>query len=470
MKQGLFESDKAFAERVKRESAAKMGINQGIFESDASFERRVQDAVGKRLGVNQGLFESDSNFQKRMETAYAEKLGVKQGLFESDASFQKRTETAYAEKLGLKQGLFESDANFQKRIQTESAKKLGQSTTPPNSNNLSSAFKPPINSNEAKSIGGCYFILLLILSPIALVYLSVTEQDFGIPVFCSVMIGTILSYVFFLKEKKYKTIFLNIWLLSSCVLFIFYLYDSVSRSGFRLGSAIGILLGSAFFVSVHSAIFAGLVYLIFPKINLNNIANPANKIIRITLLLLIPFLIYLIISQYKQYIREEAEWYDDDIPINQELSEEYSNNGKQDFLPTSIANNSTSLSYQSFPTIPVNYPTSSTFDYSPTYIPNVYPISENIEIPTPNYSFRFTVGDRGYICAPGGVNLRKEPNIDNENRIKTLPSQSKFTIIGGPKIDNSTIWWQVNVDNEGIGWMSEGHDAWNSDFLLCVLN
>ena len=31
MKQRLFESDKAFAERVKEEAAAKMGVKKGLF-------------------------------------------------------------------------------------------------------------------------------------------------------------------------------------------------------------------------------------------------------------------------------------------------------------------------------------------------------------------------------------------------------------------------------------------------------
>ena len=258
--------------------------------------------------------------------------------------------------------------------------------------------------------------------------------------------------------------------------FLFAMIDSVSRSGFHLGSALGNFLGSAFFVSVHSAIFAGLIYFILPKYSLYNIADPANKIIKIALLLFIPVLIFIMVSQYKNYLREEAEWYEDDIPAKQQYSIKPSGNNQLDLTPSPVESDSFPVMYQPFPTISLPNPTATAFNIPtaialPTsdnaYIPNVYPISDNNTIVTSNQNFRFKIGDHGYICTPGGVNLRSEPYLDNEYKIKTLQYQSTFVVIGGPVIDNFTTWWQVDVDNEGVGWLSEGHDNLNSDYLLC---
>ncbi len=155
MKQGLFESDSAYKERVQREAAAKLGVEQGFFESDESYSHRVTAAVGEQVGAKQGLFESDSSYERRVGTEIGRSVGVTQGIFESDASFQKRTEAAIGSKMGLKQGLFESDSAFSERVRNTAAQTIAE-------------------TGPGDSVDGFFGAIRIILIPVVIVALIIS--------------------------------------------------------------------------------------------------------------------------------------------------------------------------------------------------------------------------------------------------------------------------------------------------------
>ena len=117
MNQGFFESDEAYADRVKREAASKLGLKQGFFESDADYMERVNTSV--KYGINNGLFDNDASLKRDVESAVGRGLGQSQGLFESDDAYSQRVKREIGHSVGVSQGLFEDEKIYKTRIDSQ---------------------------------------------------------------------------------------------------------------------------------------------------------------------------------------------------------------------------------------------------------------------------------------------------------------------------------------------------------------
>jgi hypothetical protein len=146
-KQGWFESDDAYRDRIRRE-ADEGRINrttgnepsQGWLESDEDYNNRisreadegtVEKSTGSRPG--QGWFESDSDYEERIERESHERTvedvsgnAPSQGWFESDDDYRRRVEQEADEATIERatgdrpsQGWFESDSDYQQRVSQE---------------------------------------------------------------------------------------------------------------------------------------------------------------------------------------------------------------------------------------------------------------------------------------------------------------------------------------------------------------
>lgn len=117
--QRLFESDKDFKARAKKEALEKSsGLSQGLFESDEAYEQRaLRAALEITSGVSQGIFESDEAYRQRASKIALEKTsGRTQGIFESDAAYEERASQGALENIsGVNRILFESQSSYQDR-------------------------------------------------------------------------------------------------------------------------------------------------------------------------------------------------------------------------------------------------------------------------------------------------------------------------------------------------------------------
>lgn len=147
-KQGFFENDSAYKDRVYREgkesiieSMTGSAPKQGFFESDDKYVSRIAHEANERLvekatgeTPKQGWFESDESYRERMyhETNTRIIEGAtgklpKQGFFESDNSYDERVAheanahiVEAATGSAPKRGFFESEEAFTARINHQS--------------------------------------------------------------------------------------------------------------------------------------------------------------------------------------------------------------------------------------------------------------------------------------------------------------------------------------------------------------
>jgi len=146
-KQGWFESDSDYRDRMRREADESRierqsgdAPSQGWFESDEDYEKRIsresdESTIEKYTDSkpNQGWFENDNDYDNRIELEANEKTiedatgdSPTQGWFESDSDYNHRIERESDEAIieretGDKpsQGWFESDSDYENRISRE---------------------------------------------------------------------------------------------------------------------------------------------------------------------------------------------------------------------------------------------------------------------------------------------------------------------------------------------------------------
>ncbi|MEX3015471.1 hypothetical protein [Gymnodinialimonas hymeniacidonis] len=156
-KQGLFESDEAFRDRMELEANEKTisqstgsEPSQGFFESDRDYSERVaKEADEYTISGNtgspprQGLFESESDYRYRLEEEANESIinhstenSPRQGLFENDTDYNTRVRKEANQRIlneqsdeTYKRGLFESDYEYRRRI--DHAANISQILTKP---------------------------------------------------------------------------------------------------------------------------------------------------------------------------------------------------------------------------------------------------------------------------------------------------------------------------------------------------
>lgn len=164
-KQGMFESDDDYAERMSREAdegrierTTGDAPSQGIFESDGRYEHRIsreadEDTIEDSTGSSprQGIFESDSRYEDRIEREAHERTiedvtgdAPSQGLLESDEEYEHRIERESDEATIERatgerpsQGFLESDSSYEERISRE-------------------ADEHDSDSSSSSSSGGCF--------------------------------------------------------------------------------------------------------------------------------------------------------------------------------------------------------------------------------------------------------------------------------------------------------------------------
>ncbi|MBQ6342107.1 MAG: hypothetical protein IJI41_03170 [Anaerolineaceae bacterium] len=130
-------------------------------------------------------------------------------------------------------------------------------------------------------------------------------------------------------------------------------------------------------------------------------------------------------------------------------------------------------------------------NYISTPLPTIsaYSSYDNPQIVT-NYYYRentgnnrLSPGDRACICElrdnngniiPRNVNLRSTPEVkqdnngNNTNVIDLVYYPSEFLIVGGPVQSTYYTWYQININGK-IGWISEGGDSYNPNYLICPI-
>ena len=313
-------------------------------------------------------------------------------------------------------------------------------------------------------------LVYLIGTPIILLYMSVTDPSFGIPLFGAVIIGCILTLAFTLKEIVFKKILLSVWGFTSGIFFIYGCF--VNHYILKLTQSdtdifVSIVLGSLLCL-MHSAIFAWVIYAVLAKRAAKNPdVLPLSKSLKIVLLLLIPLAVSVMYMQFNNQLEEEREYYaEEEYYSTQVAAKEQSNSGNAENViqPVIVQNSSSETNASASSDSNILTLEIVSGDGSSSANTNVQSVNTGS---SPDVGI-FNIGDHGYVCRTDGVNLRREPNLDSSGVIKVIPYQSAFTVVGGPSVDSNTIWWQVTMDDGSTGWMSEGHDVWNSDYLLCV--
>lgn len=146
-KQGFFESDEDYRDRISREADERTIENvsgeaprQGFFESDNDYRARisreadehtVEDSTGD--APSQGFFESDRDYRDRVSHEADERTvedntgdAPRQGFFESDDDYHDRVAHESNESVieratgdSPRQGFFESDDDYQSRVSQE---------------------------------------------------------------------------------------------------------------------------------------------------------------------------------------------------------------------------------------------------------------------------------------------------------------------------------------------------------------
>ena len=322
-------------------------------------------------------------------------------------------------------------------------------------------------------------LVYLIGMPIALLYMSVTDPSFGIPLFGAVIIGCILTLAFTLKEIVFKKILLSVWGFAS-VIFLIYNF-LVNHYILKLIQSdtdifVNIVIGPLFCL-MHSAIFAWVIYAVLAKRAAKNPdVLPLSKSLKIVLLLLIPLAVSVMYMQFNKDLEEEKQYYaEDEYYSTQAASVGQSSSGNDDYViqPVTLQSGSSETNASRTESESNSSASSDSNILTLEIISGDGSSSANTNVQSANTGSSpdvgiFNIGDHGYVCRTDGVNLRREPNLDSSGVIKVISYQSAFTVVGGPSVDSNTIWWQVTMDDGSTGWMSEGHDVWNSDYLLCV--
>lgn len=75
------------------------------------------------------------------------------------------------------------------------------------------------------------------------------------------------------------------------------------------------------------------------------------------------------------------------------------------------------------------------------------------------------VGNRIYVCTdPDHLILRDRPGR-GAGEIDRLPFRTPLMVVGGPVCADGILWWEVEADGGRIGWVMEGSDAVDPQFL-----
>jgi hypothetical protein len=79
---------------------------------------------------------------------------------------------------------------------------------------------------------------------------------------------------------------------------------------------------------------------------------------------------------------------------------------------------------------------------------------------------RFTDGQSIYVCTnKDTLAVRAQPAGDI---LKRLVPGSDLIITGGPRCTNSVIWWKVRTESGTVGWVMDGADSTDRNFICAV--